>query len=656
MRPRLWLSLLLLLVVTAPATVRAQPTGGAIYTDPAGRFTVPIPTNWRAEPSEGYVTLTDPDGAIRLYVLTVEAEDVEAGVAAAWRVVDPAFALRQVDATHTPPDPGTEDSVIIAYDPDDAQRAVVGLGQIADGIVYAVLIDGSTEAITRRGSQVQVILSGLTITGAERTDLTGVTPRPLTPDLLAQLEDYIGMAMARDDVPGAAVAIVRNGQVVYTRGFGVRERGTDAPVTPDTLMMIGSTGKTMTTMMMASVVDDGRMRWDEPVVDILPSFRVADPDITRRLTVRNLVCACTGVPRRDAELIFNANDLSAEDIIASLAGFRFFTGFGEAFQYSNQMVATGGYVTALAAGARYGDLYNGYVEQMQRRVFDPIGMTSTTYSFETAAARPDHATPYSRNLAGDSVALPLSMEALLRPAAPAGATWSTARDMARYLITQMNEGVTPDGRRVVSSANLRETWQPQVAVSADSSYGLGWFVGRYKGLRMLSHGGNTLGFTSDLAFLPDAGLGIVVLTNGRLTNAFNEAVRFRLLELVYGQPMEHDAQAAFAAESTRQAYEDVRRQLGRALDPAAVRPFLGSYTNDVLGDITLSLRDGRLLFDAGEFVSEVRVAEAAKGEAQVVLFDPPLAGTPLALKMDDDGSPTITLASATDTYVFRRRT
>ena len=115
-------------------------------------------------------------------------------------------------------------------------------------------------------------------------------------------------------------------------------------------------------MLMATLVDDGLMEWDTPVIDVLPTFALADPELTQEITVRNLVCACTGVPRRDFEVLMNYDDLSAEDIVESLASFELFTDFGEAFQYSNQMVETGGYEAATVAGAEYGSLHNGYME------------------------------------------------------------------------------------------------------------------------------------------------------------------------------------------------------------------------------------------------------------------------------------------------------
>jgi CubicO group peptidase (beta-lactamase class C family) len=269
------------------------------------------------------------------------------------------------------------------------------------------------------------------------------------------------------------------------------------------------------------------MRWDERVVQIMPGFAVSDPAITARFTVENLVCACTGVPRRDLELVFNGSRLTAPDVIESLRDFEFFTEFGEAFQYSNQLVATGGYVATLAAGGHYDALLADFETQMQRRIFDPIGMANTTFSFDRVRASPSHATPNGASLAGGYAPMPLSSERWVLPLAPSGGVWSNVRDMARYLITELNLGVSPDGRRVVSEENLRATWQPQVSITVDMRYGLGWLIDRYKGVPLIHHGGNTLGFTSDAAFLPDAGLGIVVLTNARASNAFTPAAAAR---------------------------------------------------------------------------------------------------------------------------------
>src|SRR5690606_12263460 len=151
------------------------------------------------------------------------------------------------------------------------------------------------------------------------------------------------------------------------------------------------------------------------------------------ITVRNLLCACTGVPRRDLELTFNAAELSAEDVVASLATFEFFTAFGEAFQYSNQVVATAGYVAAAAAGAAHCELWDGYAAALAERVLDPTGMSDTTLSFADVAARGDHAVPHQLDLlSGEYLPLDLAAHPILLPLAPAGAHRAAADRTARY--------------------------------------------------------------------------------------------------------------------------------------------------------------------------------------------------------------------------------
>jgi CubicO group peptidase (beta-lactamase class C family) len=137
-------------------------------------------------------------------------------------------------------------------------------------------------------------------------DLTGATPLPLTGERLATFEAYVAAKLAEAGVPGAAVAVVQNGEVVFQQGFGVREIGQPDPVTPDTLLRIGSVTKSFSSFLTATLVDTGRLSWETPLVDLLPSFAVADPELTPRLTTRDAFCACTGLPRRDFEFIFNA--------------------------------------------------------------------------------------------------------------------------------------------------------------------------------------------------------------------------------------------------------------------------------------------------------------------------------------------------------------
>ncbi len=644
--------LVLLLVLTFVIPISAQ--NKETYTDPAGLFSVPIPTNWTVEEAEGYAVLASPDDLIQVYLLTVEGNDTVEAIESAWKQVVPDFALEAAD-TQTFTDPsitaGAEEVTVMTYDnPDDEQTIFQGLGLLYEGRVYLLLFQADLTAAQQRSAQLNIISTGYKITALEQTDLTGVDPLPLTDDLIAELETYIVEKMEQLEVVGASVAIVQGDEVVYAKGFGVRGGDFTDPVTPDTQMMIGSTTKTMTTMLMGILVDEGKMRWDQPVVEILPNFKLADPEVSQQITVQNLVCACTGVPRRDFELVFNGGDLTAEGIIESLASFELFTDFGEAFQYSNQMVAAGGYVAAAANGGEYGNLQDAYYALMQERIFDPIGMTSTTFSFEQVAANNNYALPHMVNSVYEYYAVPLSAEAWLTSIAPAGAVWSTANDMARYLITEINRGIAPDGTQVISEENLTYTWQPQVSISAESSYGLGWIIDSYKGLPLYSHGGNTLGFTSEMAFLPDAELGIVVLSNQQ-GSIFNQAVAYRLLELVFEQDSEYEGQVNFILQQIEDSMDEFQAQIQESIEPEAVQAMAGTYTNAALGTMSLEAGDGKLYANVGEFRAEIRAAINDDGELYYFFFDGPLAG--ITLSPNEDYS-TLTLGEGVTEYLFER--
>ncbi|MCG8348656.1 MAG: beta-lactamase family protein [Chloroflexales bacterium] len=625
------------------------------YSDPDGKFAVPIPTNWQATPDDGFVLFTDPDEQIKVYALVIESDDPVAAIADAWKRVDPSFVLEPKETQELPPGGGVEKLVATNYDDGNQERFLAGLAQMYQGTSYVLLVDGPLADIQRRSSQIAIIQSGFDILALEEADLSAAQPLPVTPQITAQIEEYINDVMAAYKIPGAVVAIVQGDEVVYSKGFGVRNDQGD-PMTPETRMMIGSTGKSLTTLMMATLVDDGTITWDTPAQQILPSFAVKDPELSQQITMRNLVCACTGVPRRDFELIFNAQQLTAEDIVASLSDFEFFTEFGEAFQYSNQMVGAGGYIAAIAANGQPDDFYTAYTQALQARVLDPIGMTDTTLSFAEVQASDNYALPHSTSLAVDNVyqTIPLSMEQILTPIAPAGAHWSTALDMSKYMITQINQGIAPDGAQVASAKNMNVTWQPQVPVDAETSYGLGWFVSSYKGQQLIEHGGNTLGFTSSFGFLPNAKLGIIVLTNGQGANGFSESVRARLFELVFEQLPEAEAQAMSALQLGQEQFEQIARLISDTLDVEAISPFVGQYANDALGEISIVLENDRLFFDAGEFQSELKTKLDDAGAIEgYIMVEPPLTGA-LFKFQGDAAAPTIVLGKGADVYTFTK--
>ena len=570
-------------------------------------------------------------------------------------LVNPEFTAEEASTLEPPSQPPVDATLQVNYKRGDGDPIYQAVAQTVSDQVYLLLFEGELTAIQRRQAQISIVASGYKITGTPEKDLTGVEPRKVDAQITAALDAYINELMPLFKIPGVAVAVVQDGQIVYSNAFGLRELGQDVPMTVDTHMMIGSSGKSLTTTMMATEVDDGLMTWDTPVVDVLPQFKMADADLTQRITVSNLVCACTGVPRRDFEWLFNANHMSAEDVVRSLSTFELFTDFGEAFQYSNQMVATGGYVAAAAAGGSWGHLMDSYIAELQDRVLDPVGMPLTTVSFDVVKQRGQYATPHTLKPGLDYAPLSLETEEILAPVTPAGAHWSTVEDMAHYLIMQLNNGVAADGTRVVSEKNLLVTRQPQVQVSTGMSYGLGWFVEKYKGLPLIEHGGNTFGFTSDVAFLPDAGLGIVVLTNARASNFFNAAVRTRLFDLVYNDvDAEADAKAMNFATEYLGTLLQLPETMQNHVDTQVVQAYTGAYSNDVLGDLTILIEDGRLYLGVGEFRSEalpVMQETAPDVIDYYVTTDPPAPGVKVQF-VETDGAVHIILGEGLNQYTF----
>jgi CubicO group peptidase (beta-lactamase class C family) len=288
-------------------------------------------------------------------------------------------------------------------------------------------------------------------------DLTEVVPRQLVDDRRSGFEDYVSTAITKFGVPGAAVAVIQGGEVAYLSGFGIKELGGAEPVTPDTRLMIGSITKPMTTMLAAALIDDGRLNWDTRLVDLLPQFDAGDRSLTQRLTVRDAFCNCSGLPGRDLERYFERGKLTPEAALTALAGVTPVAPFGEQFLYNNLLVASGGYAAGVAArgGAARGVGLT-YDAALQERVLSPLGMTRSTFDLAAVRADGDYASPHAADLSGDLRPIPLAAEQdVLAPVRPAGGLWSTAREMALFVQTELASGIA----RAAGAWSPRRIWQ-----------------------------------------------------------------------------------------------------------------------------------------------------------------------------------------------------
>lgn len=336
---------------------------------------------------------------------------------------------------------------------------------------------------------------------------------------LQDFVEYVSAWMDEDEIPGAAVAIVRGDEILLVEGLGVRDLATGAPVTPNTLFHTASTSKAMTSFVVAALVDDGYIQWDAPVTTLLPDLTLSDQEAAAELTIRRLLNMSGGIHEEAGEDLHRAEDVFDALAQARLIGFP-----GESFAYSNLSYAVAGYLAVIAAGIERDFLVDGYAQLLQERLFDPVGMTASTIYFSEAQSQPDRALSYTwqngRLMAGEVE------DSDSDPLAPAGAVKAPVVDVARFVAMQLNEGLTVEGRRVVSAANLRQTWQPHL-----ENYALGWQVEQYEGVTLIFHTGSFDNFTSVIGFLPEENLGFVILTNADTGEELTEDAPYAFVEL-----------------------------------------------------------------------------------------------------------------------------
>lgn len=329
-------------------------------------------------------------------------------------------------------------------------------------------------------------------------------PASQAPDLaarLAAIEKAIDAKRIELGIPGASLVIVKDDKVVFQKGFGLRDVDRKLPVTTDTLFAIGSSTKAFTAMSVVMAADDGKLSLDDSPSKYLPYFTMADPDAAQKITIRDLLCHRSGLNRTD--LAWVSGQLNREEIIRVAGKAKPTAKLGEKFQYQNVMFIAAGEIAAKVEGTSYEEL-------IARRIFKPLGMTSSTLFVKEMQSRPDHSLGYEYNFSTKTTReLPTRV---LQAVAPAGAINSNAKDMAQWLRVMLGGGVF-DGKRLVSEAGYTQLISMQMEVTPTVGYGLGWFLRTWNGHKIVEHGGNIDGFNAAVAMMPDEHVGFVLLTN-----------------------------------------------------------------------------------------------------------------------------------------------
>jgi CubicO group peptidase (beta-lactamase class C family) len=432
-------------------------------------------------------------------------------------------------------------------------------------------------------------------------------PAPiLSTQQLRELDAHIEQARKQWEIPGLAVAIVQGDSVVWAKGYGVKELGKPAPVDENTLFAIGSSGKSMTAALVSMLVDEGKMRLDAPVWTYLPNFRVADPYVSREATIRDLLSHRTSLENATS-VWYGAALTRAQLINDRLRYLPQGASFRSRFIYNNLMLMVAGEAAAAAAGKTWEEL-------IRERLFTPLQMSSSLSNPQELTAQSNVATPH------------LVLQDQLRPIphrdtrniGPAGAQYSSARDMAQYLRLQLGNGVYR-GKRLITEGSMS---QMRSVVSASGApviisdsgttslgYGLGWFTEYYRGERLLRHGGAIDGMLTEMMFLPEKQIGVVVLTN-RSPHTMHTALTHHIFDVALGLPQRDWNAQAWARSTTQatQAAERLRTLMAQKAQNAApllpLERYAGTFSDSLAGDIRIAVENGVLMALSSRLRSE----------------------------------------------------
>lgn len=595
------------LAADAPRTT----VGGNAFVAPAG---------WSLSVRDRATILEAPEGGSRVAIVDVKAADADAAVADAWAAIG-GLEWPQIQKSDLPDRDGW--TGVRSYDyhvPPDAKRVVVATSMKANDVWTVVIFDLDQAIAEKRSAQLNVIGGRLLPKGRQRETFAGKTAKKLDDKAIAELTRFVEDGRQRLGVPGVSIGVIQDGKVLFAGGFGRRDM--DRPEKPDadTLYMIASNSKGLTTLMLAKLVDEGKLTWDTPVTKVLPTFKLGDADTTRQVLVRHLICACTGLPRQDLEWLLQFQGSTPETAMATLGTMQPTSKFGELFQYSNPLAAAGGYVGGHAA---YPDKEIGaaYDEAMRRKVFGPLGMASTTFDFARALAG-NHASAHGIDVDGKPAHDLMEVNYSIVPVRPAGGAWSSVNDMLKYVRMEIDEGTLPDGTRYIGKGPLLERRAPQVAISKDTTYGMGLTVDTTWGVKVIRHGGDMIGFHSDMIWLPDQKVGAVILTNGDPGFMLRGPFLRKLLELMFDGEKRADENVASAAKRYFDAIAVYRKLLTVPADAEVSAKLAPRYANAVLGDLKV-IHDGpRTILDFGEFKAEVATRKEPDGSVTIVSITP----------------------------------
>lgn len=455
-------------------------------------------------------------------------------------------------------------------------------------------------------------------------------------DAIADFDTIVEKGLKSLNNPGVAVAIVKDDEVIFAKGFGYRDVENKTPMTADTLLAIGSASKAFTTFTMGTLVDEGKLEWNTPVREYIPWFRLYDPFATERMTPRDLVTHRSGLPRHDA-MWYNNYTASREEFVRRLAYLKPTADLRERFQYNNLMFLTAGYLIEVLTEKTWEDA-------VRARVLAPLEMKRTNFSVVDSQKDTDHAFPYREHK--DKIEkIPFRN---ITNIGPAGSINSSVNEMSHWLLVHLNQGKF-EGKQVINPQTVQDMHlaymptggTPSIAEITPADYGLGWFVDTYRGHRRVRHGGNIDGFSALVCMLPDDGVGIVALTNKNGSPLPELLVRHALDLLLGTETKDWIGQTVERIANSKEMRKEAEEKKATRRKPGTVpahklNEYIGDYAHPGYGDLIVFLEEGRLAFTYNDITTPLEHWHYETFNAKRA-DDPTFEDTKLTFRTDVNG-------------------
>jgi CubicO group peptidase (beta-lactamase class C family) len=415
-------------------------------------------------------------------------------------------------------------------------------------------------------------------------------------------DDYVNQAMKDWEVPGMTIAVIKDDRIVFAHGYGVRELGKPAPVDENTLFAIGSSSKAFTAAALAMLVDEGKLKWEDPATKYLPGFQLFDPYSTRELTVSDLITHRSGLSRGD--MLWYASPYDRAEVLRRVRYLKPTWSLRARFGYQNIMFLAAGEIIPSVTKKSWDDF-------VRERIFTPLGMKSTNTSIRSLENAADVASPHSKI---DNKVRPVAWRNIDN-IAPAGSINSTVVDMAQWVRLQLGGG-NYQNQRLLSAAVVKEMQSPQTVIRLEGqmaslypeahflNYGMGWFLSDYRGKKLVEHGGAIDGMRAEVAMIPEEKMGVVVLTNLGGT-IFPHALMYKVFDSYLGVPAKDWCADLLKVtkgleQQAKTAEQKAENERVKGTSPSlALEKYAGKYQSEMYGEATLAVENGKLVLHFG---------------------------------------------------------